>query len=188
MPVTREIRWAHLPPDYLSRLGKLCVRWADLEHEAQILIVKLCAIAGADEASIVALTAHLGIRERFGALITILPVTLIHGRPLTESLEAQAETLTKAMTKLAKGISTLVDQRNAWTHQPWSITPGGVVRQLRVASKGRELDVRNIERTTAELDELIAKVMKLREDLRTLCLPVFVAHGLADDLPSARIP
>lgn len=139
----------NLPANYLEALGKIGVRWNDLDEQAGMYIWVMADVGPLVGISI---TTHLGIRERLGALISLTELKTGQSRH-TEEMKAISTRITE----------TLLPKRNKYLHWPWSYQNDTWVQIKQQFRRGLTYEFE--PRPISDLHDLITDLEKASEDL-----------------------
>jgi hypothetical protein len=154
-----EHRIVDLPEGFLKALGLISVRWAALED---LSVRWIMTFSGGEPPDLLALVAHLGFRERFGAVRSLVelhtPDADIHGE-LASLIERIVEKLSR--------------RRNKYLHRPWRINDG-IPGQLRISSR-TGLEINWVKVTEEQLTDLSRDIEKAMEDLEDICKRCVIA-------------
>lgn len=107
------------PEEYLTEIGRVAFEWSRLERNVEVLITEYMGKTSLLE--VVALTAHLGLRERLGALQAIIRIN--YG-------DSNADLLTPIVNRITESLSK---RRSKIVHWRWKISDDDP-RQAEVSS------------------------------------------------------
>lgn len=153
-----------LPDDYLRAIGLICLRWSLLEDEVQAWIWHLSNVQINRG---MAMTSHLGFRERFGALITLTEIRT----GATESAK-----LKEIYRRIVNGENSMLNRRNRYIHWPWAYNEHGQLGQWRQQArmglklKWEKRSVDDLTRLASEIAEETENVSYVAKNANLLAL------------------
>jgi hypothetical protein len=145
----------NLSPEHLQAIGKVAVRWAELEDTLSSIIWDL---ANLDRPMSLAITTHLSERTR-ADICTTLADTILHQKSL-------AKTLRKHIDKI---ITQIYPKRNAVIHSVWGYSiDEGISTILPIKARGELKIGPRIKYSSSDIFDIAEEIYSANAELYSL--------------------